>query len=292
MKKVLFATTALALSAGVASAQGIELTGGAIFGLKDDGTAGGDVFLHGEADFNIVASGTTDNGLSFGASMDIDGNFVGTEDPDDFEAFVSGAFGTVTVGDVAPATDGIGLADVGFDGIGLDDDLEAIRDAGGADVNYAYDVAGFSILLSYGVGTTSGADADEGDFGIAVGYSFDGFSVDAGYVRDNTDLAERDAYAIRAAYTFDAITVGAMYAAAEEDGVDSNGYGIDVSYTFDAFTITAVYNDTDTPAVAADTDADYGIGGTYDLGGGLSLAGGVGSVNGNSVWDLGVVMSF
>jgi len=294
MKKVLFATTALALSAGVASAQGIELTGSANFGIKDDGTVGGDVFLHQEIDFNIVASGTTDNGLTFGASMDFDEGVGSNRDP---QTFIAGAWGTLTTGDVDIATDGIGLADVGFDGIGVDNDLEEIRNAGGADVTYAYDVAGFSILLSYGVGQTARADADEGDYGIVLGYAFDGFGIEAGYVRDNTDGAERDAYIVRAEYTFDAFTVGAVYAAAEEDGFDETGYGIDVSYTFDAFTITAAYADTDTPnpAIAtsvADTDADYGIGASYDLGGGLALAGGFGSRNGETVWDLGVTMDF
>lgn len=285
MKKVLFATTALVMSAGFASAQGIELTGGANFGLKDDGTVGGDVFLHSEIDFNIVASGTTDNGLTFGASLDYDEGVASGRDP---EVFISGAFGTVTVGAVDIATDGLGLPDLGFDGIGMDDDVEGIRNAGSADVTYAYDVSGLSILVSYGVGMTAGNDAAEGDFGILLGYSFGDFGVEAGYARDNTAGAERDAMGLEASYTFDMLTFTGLYTMAEEDGVDTSGYGLNVAYALDALTISVSYGDTD---VAGDEE-DYGIGASYDLGGGLSLAGAVGSVDGESVFDLGVNMSF
>jgi len=279
MKKVLFASTALVLSAGVASAQGIELTGGGNFGLKQGVGPNDDIILHYELDFNIVASGTTDNGLTFGASADLDPNPSMVNDP---ELFISGAFGTLTVGALDPATDGLGLPDLGFDGIGMDDDVEALRNVGGANAIYEYDVSGFSILLALGLDENGNPAVDgiAGDYGILLGYDFDGFSVEAGYSRD--DSAGMEAYGIEASYSFDGITVTGLYI----DGDMGSGYGLNAAYSFDAFTVSASYSDDD------NTDADYGIGGEYDLGGGLALAGAVGSRNGDTVFDLGVTMDF
>lgn len=306
MKKVLFATTALVMSAGIASAQGVELNGGAIFGLKDTGVAGGDVILHYEIDVNIVGSGSTDNGLTFGFSMDIDESFsatgtgavagglaastttvtsTGQRDP---EIFVSGAFGTVTVGDLDPATDAIGIGDPGFDGIGIDDDVEGVRNHGDANASYMYDVAGFEVGLFLGVeeNAAPGNQGLGGDYGILLGYSFGDFGVQAAMSRDNSTTGE--AYGLEATYTFDMITATAIYTMNELNGVDTTGYGLHVAYVMDALTISAAFADTD----AAGDQEDYGIGAAYDLGGGLGLAGAVGSVDGNTVWDLGVTMSF
>ncbi len=286
MKKVLFATTALVATAGVAHAD-LELTGGAIFGLKDDGVAGGDVFLHGEIDINIVGSGSTDNGLTFGASMDVDadaGAGANTPGTSDFEAFISGDFGTISVGNLSQAGDRIGLDDVGFDGVGVDDDLEGLR-VGGADVTYAITVGGFDIILSGGIGTTNGADAIEGDFGIGLGYTIDGFTIEAAY--DNDESANATSTGIELGYAMNGFDVGVTWIR-QDSAVDTTGYGVDFGYTMDALSIGLAWGDTD----AAGDDADFGIGASYDLGGGLSIQGGVGNVDGNSVWDLGVVMSF
>lgn len=313
MKKVLFATTALVASAGFAAAE-IELTGGAAVGFKYTGS--GDVYLHNELDFNIVASGTTDNGLTFGASLDIDDEaddvdsgsvsvddeaFDDVEDIDDLlaaldtldiadededvgdaEAFISGAFGTLTVGEVAFAADALGLPDAGFDGIGLDDDIEALRDAGSANVSYKYSVDGFSLIASTHVADSSDGGSADGDFSIVLGYAVDGFSGMVGYSRD--DSADAEATAVQLGYTMDAISLGLLYA---DHSVDGSGFGLSVAYTMDALTVSLIGNSVDN-----DSDDDIGVGFKYDLGGGMAVAGGFGNVDGDSVWDLGVTMSF
>src|SRR6056297_1978093 len=108
MKKVLLASTALLLTAGFASAQSIELSGDANAGLKydeDGGNAFGDeLTVHNEINMTIAGSGSTDTGLTFGAFLTIDE----TDGLDDAEVFISGVFGTVTVGRIDHATDGLG----------------------------------------------------------------------------------------------------------------------------------------------------------------------------------------
>jgi outer membrane protein OmpU len=281
MKKVLFATTALVATAGVAAAD-INLTGSANVGLRDTGT--GDTFLHQEIDLNFVLSGSTDNGLTFGGSMDFDEGNTAARDP---ELFISGAWGTLTMGALDAATDALGLADLGFDGIGMDDDVEALRIQGEADVNYSYSVAGFSLLLSYGVGGTTGVDSNEGDYGVVLGYEMGDFSGQVGYSRD--DVTGDVGAGLQLAYSANGLTITTLFT--ERDlrvGTDVSGGGINVAYTMDAFTFGASYADTD----AVGDFEDYGVGVTYDLGGGLKLSGAVGSVDNVSVADFGLTMSF
>src|SRR6056297_2063484 len=181
MKKVLLASTALLLTAGFASAQSIELSGDANAGLKydEDGNADGDeLTVHNEINMTIAGSGATDTGLTFGAFVTIDE----TDGLDDAEVFVSGVFGTVTVGRIDHATDSLGIADVGFDGIGLDDPAEQYKNAtaGGPDILYSYSAAGLTFSASAEI------EGDE-SYAVAVEYAAQGFSGGIGYITDNNE---------------------------------------------------------------------------------------------------------
>jgi outer membrane protein OmpU len=289
MKKVLLATSALVASAGIASAD-ITLTGGADFGIKDSGVASTNAYVHSEIDINIVASATTDNGYTIGASMDIDdgsAETTGLGSVSDPEVFISGAFGTITTGDVAPAADKHGVATVGFDGIGVDTDIEALDTRGTADINYSTTVNNMAITLSYNMGQSATADGDEGDWGMFV--SFDagnGFGVTASYAVDDSAAAAADAaYALGLSYDLEGIALNAYFADNETNG----GSAFSASYALDAnTTISAVYASTD---VSGD-ESDFGIGFKTNLGGGVSLAGGIGEVDNNTVTDLGFNVAF
>jgi outer membrane protein OmpU len=296
MKKVLFATTALIATAGVASAD-MGLTGSAVMGYKDNGTLSG---THAEIEFNIVASGTSDNGLTFGASLDVDGNPTAAssavtygEAVGDTEVFVSGAFGTITIGDVGVATD-FGVGDVGFDGVGADDD--ALKNQLGDDVasgranvahdiTWSYSVNGFTIFAGY--------DTVEDDSSVSLSYSVAGFT---GTVAQATDATTDDTSTVAmGSYTMDGLTLAAMvtdYEDANATATDTRGTAIAISYAVTPeLTVKAVASQNDN-GTSADTDAS-GIGFTYNMGGGLSLAGGVGNNNSNrSTMDLGLSMSF
>ena len=112
MKKVLLATSALAMMAGAASAE-IALSGSARMGLiyADDGTDSSTAFSS-RVRIVFTASGETDSGLSFGASMRADqfggndndgsnGSSGNTGDTNgDSTVFISGSFGKLTMGEV------------------------------------------------------------------------------------------------------------------------------------------------------------------------------------------------
>ena len=285
MKKVLLASTALVLTAGVAAAD-VSLGGSANFGLKYDGGATGDnTTLHYEVDFGISGSGTTDSGIAFGASIDLDqqiaadGNPTPTTDQGitDPEVFISGSFGTLTVGALDHASDQFGIADVGFDGIGVDDDADSLRGAGGAQANvtYEYVFGDVSFLVSY--------HTIEDALGVAVAYSGSQFSAGIGYVTD--DSTGEDTITVDGSASFGDVTVGAIFS---DWSGGASSFGVEGSYSTGATTITAVYGTIDT----AGNDDDYGIGVAYDLGGGAELAGGIGSVNGETKADLGLNLSF
>ena len=276
MKKVLLATSALVASAGIASAD-ITLSGSADIGVKDTGATNTGGYLHNEIDFNIVASTTTDAGYTFGASVDIDdqtGSTAGSVA--DQETYISGPFGKVTVGDVDPAADGHGLAEVGFDGIGADDDLDGLRYGSAvADVVFSTTVESMSVTLSYAAGTTAAGAASDGDFGVLVGFDAGEFGVTVGYSDDSSVAsggAGAGATSLGLTYSVGGISLAGFFA---DDSVNS-GSGFSASYALDAnTTISAVYNSTD---ITSDK-SDFGIGFSTNLGGGVKLAGGIGRVD-------------
>ena len=276
MKKVLLATSALVASAGIASAD-ITLSGSADIGVKDTGATNTGGFVHNEIDFNIVASTTTDGGYTFGESVDIDdqtGSTAGSVS--DQETYISGPFGKITVGDVSAAADGHGLAEVGFDGIGVDDDLDGLRyNDAVADVVFSTTVESMSVTLSYAAGTTAAGAASDGDFGVLVGFDAGEFGVTVGYSDDSSVAsggAGAGAMSLGLTYDVGGISLAGFFA----DNSVNSGSGFSASYALDAnTTISAVYNSTD---ITSDK-SDFGIGFSTNLGGGVKLAGGIGRVD-------------
>ena len=107
MKKVLFASTALVAFTGAAAAD-VTLSGRAEMGIFGSTVAETQFFT--DIDVTFTLTGETDNGLSFGASIDIDegGNQSAVNDNSDdggIAIFVRGDFGNVTLGDTDGALD-------------------------------------------------------------------------------------------------------------------------------------------------------------------------------------------
>jgi len=306
MKKVLLASTALLLTAGFASAQSIELSGDANAGLKydEDGNADGDeLTVHNEINMTIAGSGSTDTGLTFGAFLTIDE----TDGLDDAEVFVSGVFGTVTVGRIDHATDSLGIADIGFDGIGLDDHAEQYKNAtaGGPDILYSYSAAGLTFSASAEI------EGDE-SYAVAVEYAAQGFSGGIGYITDNNEddfgtlgIGSNETITIVAGYAQGPLSINGMYSDWNGGAAPSGqGYGVDVSYDVAGATITAAYSNAQDLSAGSGLGDSYGIGFAVPLGGGLTVAGGIGAVqrdvaagttasaDSRTVADLGLTMSF
>ncbi|MBL3596188.1 porin [Rhodovulum sulfidophilum] len=120
MKKVLFATTALVASAGFAAAD-ITFSGNAEMGIVGGGkdvpgvssykgnTDDSTTEFNNDFTLTVVGSGQTDSGLSFGISVDFstdaepDAN--GNVSLDNEAVFISGDFGTLTLGEIDGAVD-------------------------------------------------------------------------------------------------------------------------------------------------------------------------------------------
>ncbi|CUI56750.1 porin [Cognatishimia activa] len=308
MKKVLFASTALVMTAGVASAE-ITLSGSANMGIKgnafngsiDAPTFAGETTVHNEIDIDVVGTGETDGGLTFGASVDLDASSDdsanttggGASDP---EVFVSYNGLTLTVGDIGEAQAVGGVADVGYDGLGVDDLVDDLADGGAAglggsdDVRVDYAFGDIAVALS--------ADSNSGaDTGVAVSVSgtVDAFDFAVGYADRQVGGVDFTQSTVTVGYSAGAFSVGATYAQHDSTTFGKlTGYGVDVSYTTGDVTVTGVYTANDLNGNAPDQSA-FGLGVAYDLGG-ATLSGGVASIDlgagSETVADLGISFKF
>ncbi|MEC8040184.1 MAG: porin [Pseudomonadota bacterium] len=271
MKKILFASTALVATAGVAAAE-ISFGGSANFGIMYKGS---ETIVKNEIDFDIKGSGETDSGLKFGASLDIDGAHVDSTDAgfmiEDPEVYIEMGGLKLTVGDIGEANDVGGISDIGFDGLGVDDVVDALRENGNDDVRVDYSFGDIAVAAS--------VDSATNGWAISAAGSFGDISASAGY-RDNDGASD---WNVTLGYSAGAFGVTATYADSELTGRD--GFGLDASYSQGDLTVTAAYAESD------GVDA-YGIGASYSLGGGAAVAGGVAEVGGETVADLGMTFSF
>jgi len=281
MKKLLLASTALVMSAGVAAAE-VALSGSAQFGIVYDDSGADDLEFNTEMGVTFTMSGETDGGLAFGAKF----GAKDAEDADSGEAgtvFISGEFGKLSMGDVDSAADAIvGQIDgVGLTGLGDLEDIGYIGNNNAPGALYEYSIDGFSVAAGIGqIGSIDGPAITDRVISIGAGYSFEGFSVAIGY---EDEEGGDDQVSISASYSMDMLTVKAIYA---DHSADGDSYGLSASGSFDATTVTAF--------VARDTDEDtnFGVGAAYDLGGGAELVGGISREGGADVTRADFGLSF
>jgi len=287
MKKILLATTLLASTAGFAAAE-VAVTGTARMGVTAD-TESGDAQFSSRFRVIFTASGETDGGLTFGASVRNDqvGTGVngiredGTRNGDS-TVYISGAFGKLTMGDTGNAADSLvaQVSGVGYTSLGSMNEISWLpKDTTGA--QYEYSAGALTFALGLGQ-----ANATEDFVSAAVKYSTDAYSVALGYEDGNAFGSQVSALG---SATFSGVNVKAKVAKA--DGYDTE-YALSADYTMDGVGLTAFYTD------AYDSENDligrYGIGASYDLGGDASVVGGIAKNEemDNAVYDLGVKMSF
>lgn len=291
----IFATTALVASAGVAAAQDITLGGSAGAGIFHESTTS-TTDIYNSLELEVTFAGATDNGLTFGATMDVT---VGTDldigevgsvcfdadapcatnlnaDEDGTfglgSIFISGEFGTLT-----------------FDKDGIDNVYD---DDFSHDFSYAYDAAGFGVTLTYNLNATAAA----GDT-WSLELSYDG--TEAGTVPVTAFLETDDSSEMHLSVGYSITTEFAVGLEYETDGkvttlsadyetdmfsvgfaVDNNSeWDLDLGYSAQGFSID----------VSTDEASAWELTGAYDLGGGLEIVAGTAST---SNWYLGAAMSF
>lgn len=308
MKKLLIATTALVMTAGMAAAE-VKLSGDARMGVAYDSE---DWNFSSRARVKFTLSGTTDSGLEFGASFktsDLRGD--STQDPRNGSrgsVFLSGAFGKLTMGDVASAPEELfgDLSDVGYlgddqgtAGAGLTNDIPylTLDNETQSALLYTYSTGPISVAAAmsdgHGYGTVA---ADESQaYSVAAAYTFGNYTVGLGYEQLDGETAADDMSQTELAgiAKFGNTDVKAYYAIGGDENPVDDAVGVSVASAFNAVTVKGYVqkvNFTD------DTDVTwYGLGADYDLGGGAILAAGVqdDDVDGSDpVANLGVKFSF
>lgn len=317
MKNVLFATTALIATAGIASAE-VSLSGSAEMGIiggdqgiltkpagDNNDTNFADQF-HTDIDVTFTLSGESDNGITFGATIDLDeeGGFAATNGGPE-AVFISGDFGTLTMGDTDGALDKA-VAETDLIGDIADASTTySVKSAAFMDglldgqvARYDYSIAGFGLSLS---AETDDTGVDRTTWGFGATYSVAGYDFGAGYQGGE----DAEGWMVSASTTFGAVDVVANYGemianATNALDVVSARYNIAMVYTMDALSLGANYGEIHTDGVS--TDKGFGLAANYDLGGGLVLQAGYGEntvdnfrVSGDdpiNMYSLGLSMSF
>lgn len=312
MKHVLLASTALMMVAGTASAE-VAISGTARMGIIAD-FGDTDAAFTSRVRIIFTASGETDGGLAFGATVRNDQSGVGNTANGDSVVYLSGAFGKFSMGDVDGAAGAaVGQVDgVGLTGLGDMNEVTYLAN-GGTDFNgngtinlddpndtsvlYEYSIGDFSLYAS-----SSQPNLGVGAHGLAVAgkYSMGNYTFALGY--ENLDAEDDyvwEQFVLGATATFGAVAVKAVVADGSNNQSESwQQYALSVTYTANALSLTAfAANDDEILAldIAGGGNAEaYGLGASYDLGGGAKVMGGyvTNQTTGDDAFDLGLSLSF
>ena len=263
-KHVLLATTALVMTASLASAE-VSLSGRAGAGVANTATAGtngiGTVangitsMVWSGIDLNVSASVTTDTGLTVSVSDDFGGGFL----PDYEDKEVDEQSSNL---DTPLVTVGAGGWSVGFDADAVDDRYD--DDLTGGDISIDGSVGGLSVGITY---DTEPAAADPGT-SYALGYTMG----DIGLSVTGTDNFNGDAaMAYTASYTMGDMTLSLSS--------DNNAAADDVTEFGLAYTMGDI-----SLAVSADDANDWDASASFSSGG-ITVAY---ATDENSAWEADV----
>lgn len=311
MKKILLATTLLASTATVASAEtGVTVSGYGRFGLNYDSSADDVVSTNSTTTIssrlriNIDGRTETDAGVTFGGRLRLqstNGEAAGTNAAAFFAAYEGFR---LEVGNVNGAVDSAGLiyaSEMGFE----DSSFGDARSAFAAYTTNAGVAPGVGVFASYTMGDLTGrisyitddqvTNAGVEEVAVSFDYASGPFSVSLAAAQDAASIKGNDIYFVGAAYAInDAATVGLNYIKEDtQSGGASAGdrtitlYG---NYTMGATTLRAYVANND--AAANKDDTAYGLGADYDLGG-ARLSGSIQSgYDGETLADVGVRFDF
>ena len=298
MKNLLLASTALVATAGFAAAD-VAVTGSAEIGVV--GGSAMETQFHTDIDVVFSMSGTADNGLTFGATVDLDESDGGAavngamgNDADDGGASFFVAYGgfRLDMGDTDGAFDAamqevniggsINDAETGHAGFNGNSGLDGTYD--GQIARFSYSASGFTGHLSVELDDTGAGDPV---FGLGVAYSTDlsGTAIRVGLGYQDSGAADVWGISLSAAM---ANGFEARVNYSDAGAVDHWALGL--GYTMNALTIGVNYGE------YSNNNSGFGLAVNYDLGGGLVAQMGYGSSDRAGVssdsWSLGLAMSF
>ncbi|MEI4485270.1 porin [Frigidibacter sp. MR17.14] len=331
MKKILLATTALCAFAGAAAAE-VTVQGTAEMGVTStEYSDNSKTQFHNSYNINFKMSGETDTGLAFGASyrLDADANSEENQNPvgDNGTAWISGAFGKLTLGDTDGALDwaltetamGTTITDEGTIGVGYSGNSDGYYDDQVLRYEYSFGDFGFAASLEQDDGNSTSGEGDE-MIGLGVKYATSMGGVDLGFgLGYQTGQTTRDELGNGAPIIFDAdydgeytdldviglsasASVDAGFSAVLNyvdysfgDAEDMQHYGVGLGYEVGALLLHANWGKWETDN--NDSFDSYAVLVNYDLGGGAILAAGwtndVSFDDGEQdQWSVGMSMSF
>jgi outer membrane protein OmpU len=266
MKKVLLATSALFMTAGVASAE-ITFSGTGGAGIVQNG-AGADTVVWSGVDINIAASATTDGGVTISLADDIGGgNLIDWDD--DYAVDAQGtAIGTPAV------TVKSGALTVVFDNNAID---HLDSDASQGDIQVSSEMGGLTLDLVIDTDQDNGTDDDgvanpQEDYSYKIGYAAGDLT--ASYT------AQGDSSKLSGSFKVGDMTVGIS---SDDDGAGTTTNEASISYTAGDLTFSAAADDQDgwdvdvaysagaiSVAYGTDETEEWDLNASYDLGGGVA----------------------
>jgi outer membrane protein OmpU len=296
MKNILYATTALVATAGIASAD-VSISGFAEVGIFDTGN--GDMQLFNDIDVTFSMTGETEGGISFGASVDLDeisdttvNAATDNNSAGGIAANISGSFGTVTLGDTDGASDwamtetAVGgalnddhTAHAGYSG---NSPLDGVSD--GQILRWNNTVGAMGVAVSFEqaangatstnddtvqIGLRYSMDAGSATIGLGIGYADAGTqgtplvaAVSSRIATNSSGIIAVDPLGVAVATASESTIQAGSPAVAATSG-DTNGMGISLSLA--SGNLTGVLNYSDGEVVGVDTShVALGLGVTMD----------------------------
>jgi outer membrane protein OmpU len=255
MKNVLFATTALVLTAGVASAE-VTFSGAAGAGVTS--SAGTDMRVWSGIDLNVAASATTDSGMTVSVAEDFGGGELIDWD-DDYAVDAQGSdldqpAVTIVSGGITIVLDNNEV-----------DHLDSDAVAGDMSVSAAMGDATIAVVLD--VDQSSGTD-----FSWSLGYSMGQIGLSASGQDDSSNFG--------ATYTMGDVVLGVS---TDDDGAGTTTNEVTLDYTAGAMTLGLAADDQDAWSISVgytagamsanfgtNQDSEWDMNASYDLGGGVT----------------------
>ena len=285
MKKVLFATTALVATAGMAAAE-VTLGGYGRFGLYYQENAAGTNETRVEQRFRLTITGSTvaDNGLEFEGRIrfQTDENGDGASNTANTSAagfaVSTGGF-RLDVGNVSNVIDSGDVVNYFGYGVGLTSSIEQSNGFGNTAVGFGtsetfntvaptiklrYNVGDFTVSVSYTDDAATTATAFETAATLATGTppvagSLTGAGTTAG--------GGNSSYQLGASYSFGNYAVGAVIGSNETaggTGPDNDEWIIGFTGEFGALAVSAIVGDSDAQGLAGNSTS-FGLSAKYDI---------------------------
>ena len=210
-----------------------------------------------DVDVAVSASAEMDNGMTISASLEAD------DSDNDGSVTISGAFGSIAMGDVAGALDAVDGAAIGT----ARDDLSAGQ---GTDASVTYTLPaiaeGLTVKASWSAENGgNGATADASS--VAAKYSMSGVTFHVG--SENQDGADITGYGI--SYSANGLTIGYGYSELDSDtaNADNEVSSVSAGYTMGNLTLAVNTQEKENEAGATTSDITT-MSVAYAMGGGVT----------------------